>query len=234
MTTTGTTTSAVLTPLEVLTAAAAVIRARGYYQPLSRQWEPQVPTAMDTERFLFGWQPVERGDKQRFAAQAPAAAAEAPAVLAWCAQGEPGNDYRQKLARIIRAGRAAEKDIPLLCSAVSSYQRDQRKAAAIADRAADAEHSRHQAAKGKRITVTATVAVVIDQGSRTYGYSVQPRLLVKLRDADHNVFVWEAKTENVPAQGDRVEISGTVSAHGQYEGTAQTNLIRCRWTPARG
>jgi len=227
------TTTTVLTPLDVLTAAGSVIRARGYYQPLSRQWEQEVPTAMDVERLVFGWQPVERGDRQRFAAQAQAAAAEAPAVLAWCLEGESGDNYRQKLARIVRTGRAIERDISMLCSAVHTYRRDQRRAAIAAERAADTEHSRHQAAKGERITVIATVAVVVDQGSRQFGYSVQNKRLIKFRDADHNVFVWEARTDNIPAQGDRVQISGTVSAHGQYEGTAQTSLIRCRWTPAK-
>jgi hypothetical protein len=227
--------AAVLTPFEVLAAASSVIRARGYFQPVSRPWEAEVPTAMDTERLLFGWQPVERGDRARFAAQAEAAAAEAPAVLAWCAEGgEPGNGYRASLARIVRSGRAAERDIPLLCSAVNSYRRDQHRAAVAADRAADAEQSRHQGETGKRITVTATVAVVVDLGSRTYGYRVQPRLLVKFRDADHCIYVWQASTTNIPAQGDRVEITGTVSAHGAYQGIAQTSLTRCRWTPAKG
>ncbi|TDT93311.1 hypothetical protein EDD99_8120 [Streptomyces sp. 846.5] len=223
----------VLTPLEVLAAASAVIRVRGYFQPLSRQWEAAVPTAMDTERLVFGWQPHQRGDRALFAAQAEAAAVEAAAVLAWCAEGEPGNGYRASLARIVRAGRAAERDIPLLCSAVNSYRRDQHRAAITADKTADAEQSRHQGAMGDRVTVTATVAVVVDLGSRTYGYRVQPRLLVKFRDAAHTVYVWQASTGNVPKQGDRVEVTGTVSAHGTYQGIAQTSLTRCRWTPAK-
>ena len=103
---------------------------------------------MDVERIVFGWQPMERGDRQRFAAQAAAAQAEAPAILAWCEQGKPDDHYRQRLARIVRTGRATEQDISMLCSAV-------------------------------------------------------------------------------------VRISGTVAAHGQYQGTAQTHLIRCRWTPAK-
>lgn len=226
-------TTAALTPTEIIRAAAAVTRARGFYQPLTRQWEPAVPTAMDVERWLFAQAPVERGDRQRFAAQAEAAAAEAPAVLAWCVAGEPGNAYRTTLARIARAEHATTRDIPVLCSAVDAYRRSQKRAAIAAERTASAEHSRHQGAQGERITIAAVVAVVVDQGARRYGYSEQPRLLVKLRDADHHVYVWEAKTANVPAQGDRVRITGTVASHGHYQGTAQTNLIRCRWTPAK-
>lgn len=227
------TTTAALTTTEVLRAAAAVIRARGYFQPLSRQWEPEVPTAMDVERYVFGQEPVERGDRQRFAAQSEAAATEAAAVLAWCAEGEQGNDYRATLARLARAERISTRDIPVLCSAVAACRRDQQRAAVAAERAADAEHSRHQGTRGERVTIAATVAVVVDQGSRAYGYSEQPRRLVKLRDADHNVYVWEARTANVPAKGARVQVTGTVASHGQYQGTRQTNLTRCRWTPAK-
>lgn len=230
-----TTATTALTPLEVLAAAAAVIRARGYFQPLSRQWEEQVPTAMDVERYVFGYEPVERGDFKRFAAQSQTAAAEAPAVLAWCTEGEGahGNEYRLKLARLARAERVSARDIPTLCSAVNSYRQDQRWATRAADMAADAECSRHQGAKGERVTITVTVAVVIGLGSRRYGYSEQPRILIKFRDAEHNVFVWEARTSNVPALGARVRLTGTISSHGHYRGTAQTNLTRCRWTPAK-
>ncbi|MDJ0344260.1 hypothetical protein QMK19_29055 [Streptomyces sp. H10-C2] len=225
--------TAALTPTEIIRAAAAVTRARGYYQPLTRQWEPAVPTAMDVERWLFAQDPIERGDRQRFAAQCEAAAAETPAVLAWCAEGERGNAYRTTLARIARMERASTRDIPVLCSAVDAYRRTQQRAAMAAERTASAEHSRHQCAQGERLTLTVTVAVVVDQGSSRFGYSEQPRLLVKFRDADHHIYVWEAKTKNVPDKGARVQVTGTVASHGQYQGTRQTNLIRCRWTPAK-
>ncbi|WP_335983098.1 MULTISPECIES: hypothetical protein [Streptomycetaceae] len=226
-------TTAALTPTEVLRAAAAVIRARGYFQPLTRQWEPEVPTAMDVERYLYGRAPVERGDRRRFDAQAEAAAQLAPAVLEWCARGEEGSDYRTALARLARADHVGERDIPLLCSAVHAYQREQRRAAATAERAADAAHSRHQGATGERIAITATVAVVVALTPRRFGYHEQPRHLVKLRDADHNVYVWEATTTNLPTRGARVHVTGTVASHGRYHGTPQTNLTRCRWKIAQ-
>lgn len=228
------TTAPSLTALDILRAAAAVIRTRGYYQPLTRQWEPEVPTAMDVERWLFGRQSVERGDHRRFAAQSEAAEQEAAACLAWCqAGGRSSSEYRTKLARLTAAEHVTERDIPLLCSAVTAHQREQRRVNMAAERAADADHSRHQAAVGERASITAAVVAVINLGDRTYGYREQTCHLIKFRDADRNVYTWKTTTPNIPARDDSVRLTGTVSAHGHYQGTAETVLTRCRWSACR-
>lgn len=234
------TTAARYTPLDVIHAAAVAITARGYYQPLTRQGEAAVPTVMDTEVILSNGTPIQRGDRALFARTAADLPGELPAaVLEWCRTGTAEHgDYRANLARAARAQFAAERDIPLLCSAVSTWQTEQRRAAIAAQAAADAEHSRHQGATSgpdKRITRTATVAAVIRQGDRSYNGRTQQRCLIKLRDADGNVYVWPARPRSIstlPKEGTTIRISGDVTKHSTYRGAAQTYLGNCRWKPA--
>lgn len=225
------------TPLDVIHAAAVVITARGYYQPLSRQWEAAVPTVLDVEAILNRWEPRQRGDRALFARTAAALPADmAAAILEWCRSGTADHgDYRANLARAARAEHANDRDIPLLCSAVAAWQKDQRRTARAAQAAADAECSRHQGATGERIARTVTVAAVIEQSSRTYGSSTQQRYLIKLRDDEGNVYVWPARPRNasaLPAQGERITVTGTVKRHSLYRGAAQTYLSNCRWKKA--
>jgi len=224
-------------PIDVIRAAAIVITARGYYQPLSRQWEEAVPTVMDVETLLYRRAHHERGDAARFARAAKQLPATLPAaVLEWSRSGTADQgDYRASLARAARTDHITERDIPLLCSAVSGWQREQRRAARAAQAATDAEHSRHQGTKGERITRTVTVAAVISQSPRTYGYRTQERRLVKLRDDTGAIYVWPAQPKSVttlPQEGARIDITGTVTKHDTYRNTAQTYLGNCQWKPA--
>ncbi|MGX9891411.1 OB-fold nucleic acid binding domain-containing protein [Streptomyces sp. NPDC002276] len=235
-----TTASAVrLAPLDVIRTAATVIRARGYYQPLSRQWEKAVPTVMDVEHLLYGRGPILNGDGALMARAASELPATLPAaVLEWARTGtaEQG-DYRANLARAARAAEATARDLPLLCSAPEVWQREQTRQARKTQAASDAVLSRHQGEKGERLVRMVEVAVIVDQRPRTYGYHVQERRLIKLRDAEGNVYIWEARVKDVttlPQQGARIEIRGKVKKHDTYRNTvhgdtAQTYLSNCRW-----
>ena len=226
-----------LSALDVIRTAATVITARGYYQPLSRQWEKAVPTAMDVEAVLFGHELHEPGDAVLFARTATEVPATLPAaVLEWCRTGTAEqSDYRAKLARTVRADHVTSGDIPLLSSAVAAWQREQRRSDRAAQEAADALHSRHQGDVKERITRTVTVAAVIQLPTRTYGYRTQERYLIKLRDDEGNVYVWTASPKDpatLPSPDARIEIKGTVAQHDTYRATAQTYISRCRWKAA--
>ncbi|WP_033287067.1 OB-fold nucleic acid binding domain-containing protein [Streptomyces sp. NRRL F-525] len=230
------------TPLDIIRTAAVVIRARGYYQPLSRQWEQAVPTVLDVEHILYGRGPVLNGDGALMARAASGLPAALPAaVLEWARTGtaEQGT-YRANLARVARAAEATARDLPLLCYAPEVWQREQARQARKTQAAADAVLSRHQGEKGERLVRTVEVAVIVDQRPRTYGYHVQERRLIKLRDAEGNIYIWEARVKDVttlPQQGARIEIRGKVKQHDTYRNathgdTAQTYLSNCRWKQA--
>ncbi|WP_330346658.1 hypothetical protein OG858_46955 (plasmid) [Streptomyces europaeiscabiei] len=236
-----TTASAIrLRPLDVIRAATTAITARGYYQPLSRQWEKEVPTALDVEVLLFGREPFERGDRVRFTRAATETTPQTlAAILAWAQAGAEGDDYRRRLARVARAEYVSTTDISLLASAVAAWRSSQKRAARAAQATTDAALSRHQGTVGERITRTVTVAAVIKQPEKTFGYSTQKRYLIKLRDAQGNVYVWPASPRDpgtLPRQGATVEVTATVKRHTTYANpshgdTPQTYVTRCRWKP---
>ncbi|GHB30874.1 MULTISPECIES: hypothetical protein [Streptomyces] len=218
-------------PIDVLTAAAVAITARGYYQPLSRQDEPAVPTAMDVTAILTGRGRVQHGDGALFARTRPQVEGIPEDVRGWClaGTGEP-DSYRARLATLAGQAAVSERDIPLLASAVASWQKDQRRAAAARQQETDAERSTHVGEKGQRITAPVTVAAVIRLADSEYGHTVQRRYLIKFRDDAGRILVWKATTDNVPSNGARITVAGTVTRHDTYRGTAETYINRCRWT----
>ncbi|MFK0294826.1 hypothetical protein ACIQU6_30740 [Streptomyces sp. NPDC090442] len=222
------------TPIEVIDATLSVIAARGYWQPTSRQWEAPVPTAFDVRAYLQGYSYTGEPAVFRAIALASYALDEPGAILTWARDGaDSADDYRRNLARVAAADQVTEQDIPLLCSAVPAWRRAQHRAAVAAEQDADRRLSTHQGVPdGDPITRRVTVAVVIDQGAHRNGSTRS--YLIKLRDADHNIYIWPAtsRTRHLPAQGDRIEVTATVHRHTTYrDGTAQTYLRKVQWTP---
>lgn len=223
----------VLAPLDVIRAATAIITVRGSYQPTTRQCEPRIPTAWEVERYLTGNEPHEPADRQRIDAAAAAAADIAAAVCAWCIAGaDQPSRYRAKLARLVNSPGVTRRDLSLVASAVAAWLREgeHERQQVAAERAADAERSRHQGRPGERLTIAATVVAVIPLASRHFGGAVQRRHLLKLRDGEGNVYIWQATTDRLPARNAQVLITGTVKDHIVHRGIAQTKLRHCRWS----
>ncbi|WP_125264845.1 hypothetical protein [Streptomyces alboflavus] len=232
-----TTTPARPTPLDVIRTAAAVITARGYYQPASRQWEQMVPTVMDVEALLNGHAllPRTRAGFERAAAQLDER--QVLAVLQWCLSATPdASPYRLKLARAATATHADPRDVGLLCSAYPVWLREQERAARAAQGATDSARSRHQGTVGQRLTATATVATVTEQPSKAYAYTTQARYLIKFRTTEGHILIWEARprtSATLPQRGDQVEVTGKVVKHSTYTHrhhgpVAQTYLSHCK------
>ncbi|MGP4115432.1 hypothetical protein ACTWP5_31605 [Streptomyces sp. 4N509B] len=229
------TTPTPLRPLDVIRAAAAVIAVRGAYRPITRDHDDptRTPTAWEVEAYLHGDDLYDGPDgRERIDIAAAQAADTAAAVCAWCRAGanQPSR-YRSRLARLTSAPTVAPRDLSLLASAVAAWHHDRHRGHLDAERATDAARSRHQGRPGDRLTVNVTVVAVIPLPSRHFGYVVQFRHLVKLRDAVGNVYVWSATTDHLPTRGAAIEITGTVKSHLTYRGIAETSLRHCRWTP---
>ena len=224
-------------PLTILRTAAAVIQVRGRYQPASRQGEPEPPTIFVVRDYLEGFDVRSRfGIPRTHIDRAYAEHADTAAAIHQWGQHPEGDEFRAKLAAILSRPAVTEQDLPMLCYAPQAYQRERDRADRAAQREQEAANSRHQGTLTQRLTAEVTVTYVKTLTSTYFGYTEQPRNLMTLRDDAHNVYVWEAKTHNIPARGTRVRLTGTVSAHETYRHratgheTAQTRLIRCRWT----
>ncbi|MGW3091711.1 hypothetical protein [Streptomyces sp. NPDC001108] len=226
-----------LTPYEAVRAAAAVIRMRGYYQPLSRMWEEQVPTAMDVTSHVYGWEPIERGDRARIdraAAELPPGTVEE--VLAWCLTppAQP-HRFRTALARAAAAEHVQERDIPLIAAGVGAWRQMRRRANYATQAERDRSLSTHQGEPGERLARRLTVANITAQPPRAYGYVTQERFLIKLRDQHGHVYVWPAQPKDpgtLPQQGQTIDARATVTRHETYRETAQTWVKQLRWKPA--
>lgn len=85
--------------------------------------------------------------------------------------------------------------------------------------------TKHVGTIGEKITVEATLTFTkVIQGH--YG----SKLLMNFKDADGNCLVWwnsGSKFWDIE-QGAKVTLTGTVKDHGDYNGTKQTTLLRCR------
>ncbi|MFE3506448.1 hypothetical protein [Kitasatospora sp. NPDC059160] len=215
--------------IEALRVCSALLAVRGYFQPLSRQWEPQPPTAMEAEHYLRGY-----GDP-RLRAEVDGvhdAADRAVEALQWCLDGQfVADDFRRRLFAIARHPFTTWRNLPLLASVPAAVKR----AKAAAEAAEAAERSRHLGVPDYWLAgLTLSVVRVIDLGQRTFGYHVQPRHRVIFRDAELNTLTWVSTSTRLPAVGRTVTLSGTVKAHTLYWGTRQTELTRCRWEYTTG
>ncbi|MEU8887333.1 hypothetical protein [Streptomyces sp. NPDC048442] len=209
--------------IEALRVTAAIVTQEGRYYSRSEEWKKVIPTASSVESYFFNRKAPEEW-REAIDAE-PDAPSTAAAVRAWAIQGYGSlSDYRHKVGQLARAETVDPRHLPTLVSAIAGWYRDQEKEAT--ERAA--QNSRPQGTVGERITTNATVTTVIELEGRSYGYHTQRRRLVKFQDGDGNVFVWFSSAATVPAQGDEVELTGTVKDHSIYGETAQTVLTRCR------
>ncbi len=137
-------------------------------------------------------------------------------VLAW-AKALTGSDYASNLSLVAAQPFVGADKFGLLCSAVPSWKREMGKALA----AKSTGPSTHVGTVGGKLEVTATVERVFDLDGN-YGVSH----LHSLKDSAGNVYVWVTAAVRHDV-GKTINLRGTVKAHGEYKGTAQTTLTRC-------
>ncbi|MFJ2193124.1 hypothetical protein ACIOJE_35145 [Kitasatospora sp. NPDC087861] len=212
--------------IEALRVVTSLYRVRGYFQPVSRQWEDREPTAHEAEAYLHGYdRPQLRADID----SVHDAADLATAALQWCLDGATSIDtFRRRLASIARQPLAPWTALPLLASVPAAMER----ARAAAETREAAHRSRHLGTPGERLTgLTLRVVRVFAERPRQFGWHVQPRNTILLRDpATLDTLTWTCTSAHLPAVGRTLTLSGTVLAHRLYQGiTRQTELTNCRW-----
>lgn len=114
------------------------------------------------------------------------------------------------------------KHVGILASTVTAYQRYLGK---LLERAAKPT-SAHVGAVGSKLDVAVTVERVSSFDTE-YG----TLFVNSMRTAEGAVLVWRTG-KSVGSVGARITIRGTIKAHSEYKGTAQTELTRCKISPA--
>lgn len=100
--------------------------------------------------------------------------------------------------------------------------------------------SKHIGTIGSKITAEVTLINEYCFDNH-FGYRTTKNYIYTMKDDEGNILVWkttsnlvswnEAKEEDEAIfKGDRMQISGTVKEHGEYKGTAQTVLSRCKFS----
>jgi hypothetical protein len=148
----------------------------------------------------------------------PAHIARAAEILTWAREGG-SNEYRHNLAVATRPDLVEKRLIPLIVSAVPSYQRH----LANQIKKSETAPSAYVGTVGEKLVETVTINRV-SSFDTFYG---RMDLISMLRGDD--VLIW--KTTSAPAwveQGATVTIRGTVKEHSTFRDTKQTVLTRVK------
>ena len=101
--------------------------------------------------------------------------------------------------------------------------------------------SKHVGKIGERISVEVTLVGEYEFTSFAFSYYGTTSYIYTMKDEDENVFIWKTtSTMSIslnkedsqwyfPHKGDKLRIRGTIKEHGEYKGTPQTVLNRCKY-----
>ncbi len=152
---------------------------------------------------------------------------EADLAIAWVrnelASKEDLSDYEHNLVTIFgtddnTGDHFHVKHAGFVASALNAYQRD------LTDKAlAENGTSEYQGEVGKRLDLVLTVKKRLEYQGFNYGDTLY---ITIMEDEDGNVYVWKTSAKKLD-EGEAYKVRGTVKAHNEYKGIAQTILTRC-------
>jgi hypothetical protein len=133
---------------------------------------------------------------------------------------ENGNDYFYNLAIVCDQEFVHRRQLGLLASLIPTWEREIVTKAREDEARATSEHV-GEIKERLDLTLTCDKTVIID------GYMPDTLASINIMsDENGNVFVWKSST--ILDEGHTYRIIGTVKAHDEYNGVAQTHLTRCR------
>ena len=210
---------------DVLAVTLAVVKDRGWV-PRSRAGDGQEATAGVVMRVFDsrGAGAREKEVLREYADEARGQVDAAAEVLAMAREMDGDSDYAIDLRAVANGEFVSARNVALLASAVSSYQRHK---AQQADAAAQADSTFIGRPKDKiadrRVTVTGVRHLPGDYGTKT---------LVLMRDTEGNVLKWFASDYREFAPGNDMVLKATIKGHEEYQGVKQTVITRADLTPA--
>jgi len=218
--------------LDVLQTAASAIRNYGWLSRKSAQEFEKTSTADRVRLWLTG------GPKDRENFEHKLDASDADVQLAADTleyiQGLTGatSDYEQNLSLLGRAESITGKNLGILVSGINAYSRAKEFEIRRNKRIEDDKDSKFVGQVGERIVFAGVTLLYTQQFEGDYGIST----LYKMKTTDGNILVWFGSGSNPFGieMGDVIpEFKGTVKKHEAREGTQQTKLSRCQFTPRK-
>jgi hypothetical protein len=214
---------------ELLTTTAAVIRLHGWLgRTKAREWnrdgEATADLALTSLNAKRKEHRVEITDEDRYLAKQ---------TILWTREVLAGqdqlNDYEWNLLASTSNDELEYRNVGIAASAVYAYMRAQ---SLLKERERSngerwGENSQHQGEVGKRYDLVLTVQRMLPIDT-DWGMLY----ITVMTDEADNVYVWRTGAEKME-EGRTYNVRGTVKEHGDYNGTAQTILSRCKVTCAK-
>lgn len=150
------------------------------------------------------------------------------AALAWAPSwlskelSRGGSDYLWNMRDALSSEYIKGRQIGFAVSVISAYQRDLERTAAAASAAATST-STHIGAIGERQDFTNLAVTGLRYINNGFGTT-----LVTFKDSDGNVIKWFASNLGSIREGDTVNITATVKAHGEWAGVKDTTITRAK------
>lgn len=222
-----------MTVQRLFETAAAVVRTFGWVNHKDVEFDNTVQsTRARTWANLFPWAEMKREDRVTITDEDRE---EARVLIEWADRKffsvEDGNEFERKVQACVENWNGTlmvrQKYLNMLIWMIGGYKRDLQKEATErmkrAARAKQAAGSQHVGTVGTRTEFELGV-----EFKRAFDGQYGIRYMIKMTDADGNVFVWWGTNEFAAdlKVGDKVRCKATVKAHDEYEGCAQTVLTR--------
>lgn len=140
-------------------------------------------------------------------------------LLLWVREQDATGDYMHNVKTLCASEWCEARDTGLLCSVPHVYNKAMGR---IRERQAREAASHHIGTVGERVTLRVHDGKVLTSWETVYGTTY----LYQWYTEDGSVVIW--KTSKGLYEDKVTEITGTVKEHGEYRGTAQTELTRCK------
>lgn len=183
----------------------------------------------DVVYFVLNGKPTraeEKREQERLRARAEELRAEgaAESLLEEARTIEGDSEYAINMRAIAAAESVTGRNMGLLLSAIAARQNR-------IDREVKAEALTTSKHIGKPKDKIKDVPVTVDSVSYHDGdYGV--RTLVKMRDTDGNVIAWWGSGRHEFTEGGKYTLAATVKKHGEYQGVAETTVLRAKLVDA--
>jgi len=212
----------------VVALAAVCVRLYGWCSKGQAQYDEDVtPTAAYVWRVLEGTSREDRELARKVCdAMTDADYATADETIKWVREELSGDsDYTHNLKVIFNGNTITDaRRLGLAVSAIAAYHRAQEKALRLSKDREAAAKSQHVGQIGERLRdLRVTLQFQRTIGSNEWGESV----LIKFADASGDILTWITSKGSGLEVGEEVLLTGTVKAHGEYNGTLETKMTRC-------
>ena len=154
--------------------------------------------------------------------------ATAKKIIAYVDSIADTNNYIHNIKTLCASDMVAYKNVNLLVSAITCYNRELERRAKEDARKKEAGNSNHIGNIKDRLTINITSWKCLTSWCNCYdGYNETTTFLYQFVDNAGNIFVWKTQkyfTEDAELQ----TITGTVKAHNVFRDIKQTELTRCK------